>query len=671
MALPTRNLDDRSFQQIVDEARKRIKASCPNWTDHNISDPGITLVELFAWMTEMILYRLNQVPEKNYIKFMELLGLKLCEPDAARTVVTFYLSSPQSISKLIEKGTEVATVRTETQPAIVFSTETPLEIHPPVLTALITREVPKNDGAKAVYTEHNLKHLGVTGHYIDAFASASIGSALYLGFENDLSQHVLGLEMTCEHAKGLGIDAANPPWQWEVWRGGEGQDRWSPAIVEKDETGGMNRSGIILLRLPTMTQRDFQNHRAYWLRCRVVEPQVKGRNYEKSPRINHVVAGSWGASVKAAHTSVVRNEGLGCSDGSPGQVFFIERKPLLWLDQDKTCHLELQVQAPGSEEWESWQEVPDFGDSGFSDKHFTCDSATGEIRFGPALRQPDGSVWSYSAIPPRGAQIRAASYCHGGGSGGNVQAGMLNVLKTSIPYVDHVVNHAPAMGGIDAESIELAKLRTPQLLRLRERNEGRAVTAGDYEALAQRADSRVQRARCVQPPPLREGDGQAAGTVFVLLVPTVNDPAGHIAPNELRLEDDLREKVQHYLNAYRLLTIRLDIREPEYLWVEVELSCAAYPGVEQERVRTEIEKRIYRYLNPIVGGPIGDGWPFGRALYPADVYTCLQNVAGIDYIESLRVSRVSPSGTRTEITDHLTVPLHGLIASAEHRIHVK
>ena len=94
MGLPTRNLDDRTFQDIVDEAKKRIAASCPDWTDHNVSDPGITLVELFAWMTDMILYRLNQVPEKNYIKFMELLGLKLREPEPGRTDVTIYLSSP-------------------------------------------------------------------------------------------------------------------------------------------------------------------------------------------------------------------------------------------------------------------------------------------------------------------------------------------------------------------------------------------------------------------------------------------------------------------------------------------------------------------------------------------------------------------------------------------------
>src|SRR6476619_1139126 len=96
MGLVTRNLDDRKFQDIVDEAKKRINASCPEWTDHNVSDPGITLVELFAWMTEMTLYRLNQVPEKNYIKFLELLGFKLHEPMSAHTLVTFYLSAAQA-----------------------------------------------------------------------------------------------------------------------------------------------------------------------------------------------------------------------------------------------------------------------------------------------------------------------------------------------------------------------------------------------------------------------------------------------------------------------------------------------------------------------------------------------------------------------------------------------
>ena len=64
MPLPEPILDDLRFQRdLVDEARRRIIRYCPEWTDYNVSDPGITLIELFAWMTEMTLFRLNQVPE--------------------------------------------------------------------------------------------------------------------------------------------------------------------------------------------------------------------------------------------------------------------------------------------------------------------------------------------------------------------------------------------------------------------------------------------------------------------------------------------------------------------------------------------------------------------------------------------------------------------------------
>jgi len=83
MPLPEPILDDLRFQRdLVDEARRRIIRYCPEWTDYNVSDPGITLIELFAWMTEMIVYRLNLVPEKNHIKFMELLGFHPVHFDA-------------------------------------------------------------------------------------------------------------------------------------------------------------------------------------------------------------------------------------------------------------------------------------------------------------------------------------------------------------------------------------------------------------------------------------------------------------------------------------------------------------------------------------------------------------------------------------------------------------
>ena len=101
MPLPTVTLDDRHFQDIVDQAKRMIPQYCPEWTDHNVSDPGVTLIELFAWMTDMLLYRVNQVPERNYIKFLELIGLRLEPPRAARAPVTFYLSAPQTFDVVI------------------------------------------------------------------------------------------------------------------------------------------------------------------------------------------------------------------------------------------------------------------------------------------------------------------------------------------------------------------------------------------------------------------------------------------------------------------------------------------------------------------------------------------------------------------------------------------
>lgn len=664
MSLPTRNLDDRSFQSIVDEAKKRIVASCPEWTDHNVSDPGITLVELFAWMTEMILYRLNQVPEKNYVKFMELLGLKLREPEPARTQVTFYLSAPQAQIITLPRGTEVATLRTETRPSIVFATEEDREVRPPVLATLLTREMAARADGKPAYRSHNPQHLGVPDFELAVFGRPPrIDNALYLGFETDLSHHVLGLEVTCETATGVGIDPADPPWRWEGWHGGEGEARWLPAVVEEDSTGGMNQSGTILLRLPRLALRELNRRRGFWVRCRVVEPSEKDKNYEASPRVRNLVASSWGGTVAATHASVVREELLGRSDGSPGQIFEVEHTPLLRRAPGET----VQTRAPGEEHWEAWQEVADFADSGPYDKHFTCDSTTGQVRFGPALRQPDGSARSYGAFPPRGAPVRFSTYRYGGGVAGNVQAGTLSVLKTSIPYVDRVVNHIDATGGLDAETVEMAQVRAPQLLRSR----GRAVTPGDYEALARAADSRVQRARCVQPPTAGTQAGPLAGQIYLLLVPKVHRPQGAIRTDQLALEEDLKDSVQRYLEEYRLLTVRLSIREPEYIWVEVEVSVASNADADPERVRADIERALYRYLNPIVGGPAGDGWPFGRDLYPSDLYTCLQPVRGIDFIESLKLYQVRSSRERKEVTGRLEIPAHGLVASGEHRADVR
>ena len=130
MTLPAPNLDDRRFQDLVDDAKRMVQQRCPEWTDHNVSDPGVTLIETFAFMVDQLLYRLNRVPELNYLKFLDLIGVRLFPPGPARAPVTFWLSAPQPATVRIPAGTEVATLRTEAIEAVAFETADDLEILP-------------------------------------------------------------------------------------------------------------------------------------------------------------------------------------------------------------------------------------------------------------------------------------------------------------------------------------------------------------------------------------------------------------------------------------------------------------------------------------------------------------------------------------------------------------
>src|SRR6478672_8931247 len=113
MALPVPNLDDRRFQDLVDDAKRMVMRRCPEWTDHNVSDPGVTLIETFAYMTDQLLFRLNQVPDRLYVKFLELIGLQMLPATPAKAPVTFWLSAPAVADVSIGPGTTVATVRTD------------------------------------------------------------------------------------------------------------------------------------------------------------------------------------------------------------------------------------------------------------------------------------------------------------------------------------------------------------------------------------------------------------------------------------------------------------------------------------------------------------------------------------------------------------------------------
>src|SRR3569623_302575 len=119
--IPPPKLDDRTFHDIVEEAISMIPRYAPEWTNHNPSDPGITLIELAAWMTDLLIYRLNQVPDKNYVAFLNLLGIKLRAPRAAKSLARFALVEGAQKQR-VPRGTQVSTPQATEENTVTFET---------------------------------------------------------------------------------------------------------------------------------------------------------------------------------------------------------------------------------------------------------------------------------------------------------------------------------------------------------------------------------------------------------------------------------------------------------------------------------------------------------------------------------------------------------------------
>ncbi|AZI44511.1 putative baseplate assembly protein (plasmid) [Deinococcus psychrotolerans] len=672
MPLPTVNLDDRRFDDLIAQARQLIPQYCPEWTDHNTSDPGIALLEIFAWMTDLMLFRVNQVPEKMFIKFLDMIGMQLDPPRAAVAPVTFYLAAAPTEPLTISAATEVATVRTEVTEAIVFSTETDLTIYPPNLKAAFTG----NALGENTFTIHDLERLGVLGHKIAVFSAEPVpGDAFYLCLEHNHGAHVLSLLMACEVAGGAGVDPKEPPFVWEVWQGS--LNRWSTCTVEYDGTLAFNITGEVILRLPSMAEEEFFGERGYWLRCRITSEQNYA-GYKVSPDIESLRVESRGGTVSGRHGVVVKQEVLGRSDGNPGQKFKLLNSPVLFLDSDEDVILS---EVPGAAP-HIWHSVADFADSSANDYHFQLDHQSGEVTFGPALLQPDGTVYRFGAVPEPGATLKVRRYLYGGGVIGNVPARALSVLKASIPYVARVINHAPALGGRNSQTLDDAVTRVPHVLRTRTR----AVTADDYEYLAAQVDG-VARSRCITPN-VSSSAGQASfpgqiraldvqpGQVSMVVLPRIEVPVGRIAPDQLVLSAELRASVQSHLDERRMVGTTLEVRPPQYAWVSVSALMRVPVGSSRELkagVQRAALATLYRYLNPHTGSASGQGWPFGRPLYLSELYSLLRSVPDSDFVEDIQVFLSDPghADSRESVGPQLLLPPQGLIVSDLHTVRVE
>jgi predicted phage baseplate assembly protein len=485
--------------------------------------------------------------------------------------------------------------------------------------------------------------------------------AIYFGFENNL--RALTLLLTIDsNIEGIGVDPHDPPLVWECWDGIK--EVWVPMRLNFDTTGGLNTYGNVMLEVPaSSTLKEINGQRAFWIRCRATHPRSDQRPYTSSPRIQSFTAESIGGTAPARHCLRISNEILGRSNGNAGQKYFLQHTPVLIRESDEFIQIETEKEG----QYESWQEVKDFSDSQPDDRHFTLDSVTGEVQFGPLIRQPSGQERQFARIPSLNRQIRFSNYRWGGGVIGNVGKGTISVLKSSIPYVASVTNFAAAVGGTDAESLEAAMMRAPRVLR----NQTRAVTADDFESLALEASVSVARAKCLAAGNSSEGQAVPPGVVRLLLVPKVEDLDGPIPNEQLDLLSSVKSAVQEYLDERRLLAMRVEVAAPEYYPISVVTQVRARPIYDFDQIISSVKRNLYRYINPVQGGPKGQGWPFGRGLFPSEVYSTIQSTQNVEYIENVKIYLVDKgTGQKQLIDTRLNIPPNGLLCSSEHKVEV-
>ncbi len=488
--LPAIDLDDRRFQDLVSEARLRINRACPEWTEHNVSDPGITLIELFAWMTEMTIYRLNRVPDKLHVALMELLGIRLDGPTGAHTELRFRLSAPADRSIDIPGGeTEIGTRRTATEESIVFQVDEDFTIPPARPAAYVVQR--GNKFSEIGVVDGTAKPQGAD--QVPFSAPPLVGDALYLGFEEDIGRLILQVSMEASTARGAGVDPEDPPLRWEV-SGGDGQ--WEDAEVLEDLTGGFNYgSGTVELQCPPRSAIEpLAGKRLRWLRCRIDDKTRTGASttYTHPPEIYSITAAPVGALLESSHSARAESEILGVSDGTPGQVFQLRNAPVLKPRTER---------APGG----AGPRVGRLGALGAARELRRLDPVRAPLHARRRLRRGRAGPGD-----PRDRR-RLVAVRRGAGQGrrraheplplrrrpGRQRLGR-DAQRAAQPDPRHRHGHEPASaaGGVDAEPIEHARARASMEIRTRYR----AVTAEDFEFLAGEASPRVARAVCLVPP---------------------------------------------------------------------------------------------------------------------------------------------------------------------------
>jgi predicted phage baseplate assembly protein len=632
------NLDDRMWSDLVNDTVALIPQYAPQWTNQSPSDVGITLVELFAWLVEGLTYRLNQVPDKNYVAFLNMIGIERLPPTPARSFLTF-AAQPSAVP--VPQGTQAQTAATETQAPIIFETDSAVTILPINMEAalLISKEVfNKYQNVSSSFTVPP-----APGQTINIAPSQAV--QLCLGFDNPSTATInLMLRLFAP------LTAGDATVTWTYSQAGVEPGSWTSLIVtaNSDGTDGLTQDGTVALNVPAdwaseapptwttvspASAADTVTSAYYWVGVRIANlsgtaPLALGLSWVLFNSVSSYSA-----------LTITAPESLGNGTGLPFQVFSLANGPLFAIPNSSTPYSDLVVQVSGT----TWTQVTDFPEG--PGQYYRLDPIAAQISFGNYSTLTNTG---HGSIPQTTDTIVATTYRYvEAGATSNVGAASIVTVRTPVAGITGVSNLFAAYGGSDEQSMTDAMRRGPEQLR----NRGRAVTVEDYNYLAMQASTELATVGALPPTSIYGGTTygdlqRGAGNVNVIIVPNIGPTVS--AQPQPTLE--LVQVVTAYLDGRCDLTALLSVTGPRYVQIDVTISASPWQSAlnaglitSASDVQTYIEDRIATYLHPVVGGPNGSGWQVGANVYIADFYAAIAPPENVGFISELTIAAGSTS----------------------------
>jgi predicted phage baseplate assembly protein len=666
MPLQPPPLDDRSFDDLLQDMVRSIPAHTPEWTSPQQGDPGRTLLELFAWLGDALLYRANLVPEKQRLTFLKLLGMPLQPATAARGIVALIGDQSNTTVVSLAPGASVTG-------AVPFETLGGMDLLPVVGEVYRKRPITdpdEQDAAMPLLTGlQSLYKLGSlpVGYYTQQVfgndvadpngvdvANDTLDQSLWIALlaakpgQNQAVTDAVGGKNTVQRVLNVGFAPAlqlpDPfanvgpraavPHTWQITTVSDTSNtpRFDELKVFDDTTQGLTRPGIIRLALPPASvigapANDVGSDAQAGVGAKPPRIDDAGTQQRLITWIRLRVTGALSVSwigvnaVEIDQRSTRQAIVLGVSDGRADQEFAL---PITQIDSDS---FQLDVDMPNLGP-QLWQRVDDLGVLPGAIPAFTLDAGAGVVTFGDNL---------HGMIPPTGRRVRVRSMRSGGGAGGNLPPGTLAAISARdqagnlVTQKITVKQPIATTGGSDAESLDAGQKRIPAWLR----HKDRAVTADDYRSVAESIPGASIGRVEVMPlfkPQTRTPD--VPGVVSVMVIPEKDG----VQPPCPRADRPLLETVFAFLNPRKPVAAEMYVIGTDYVGIGVAVAIEVLAGFDMRVVSQQVEDALRRFLWPLEpGGTTQTGWQLGRTVRSLELEVIVSQVQGVVEVNGVQL----------------------------------